>query len=207
MIPWTRIQHRQLAIDAVGAIKHYAVELGLSYHNFDHVVSMYQNLADTNEPYDVALDWAVLFHVIVYDKDDGKEKRSAAMFDFNARIPKYEIDPIIIAPATRMIMATAYHIVVEHGVSAIVRADLHALANPVTTIQNFLKIMDESCALYKITPSNFAKNSESFMDALYERVLGNITSDPSHEEFYQKVLGGIRTTITLAKMIQQGDSA
>lgn len=204
MIPWSRITDRQLAKDAADAIKHYTEEFGLAYHNYDHVVSMYQYLKDTNEPYDEALDWAVLFHDVVYDKDGRKEFRSAKMFKFNASIPKYEIDPEIINQVMRMIMATTYHIAFEPDVSAIIRADLHALANPVTTIQNFLKIMEESCHLYRTTPLNFAKSSESFMDALYERVHGNITSDPSHAAFYQKVLGGIRTTTTLAKMVQQG---
>lgn len=206
MIPWTQISHKQLAIDAVGAIRHYTQSLGLKYHNYDHVVAMYQYLEDTNEPYDEALDWAVLFHDVVYDKDPNKESRSAEMFEFNAQIPKYEIDLYSIPKTKRMILATEHHIVYDPEVSAIVRADLHALTNPVTTIENFVKIMEESCLLYKTTPLNFASNSESFMEGLSKRVHGNISSDPSHEVFYLKVIQGIRNTKKLGAMVQNGSS-
>lgn len=206
MTPWTRISYKQLAIDAVGAIKHYTQELGLKYHNCDHVVAMYQYLEDTDEPYDEALDWAVMFHDIVYDKDPNKEFRSAEMFEFNANIPKYEVDPRIIPRVMKMILASEHHIVDDPVVSAMVRADLHALTNPITTIENFVKIMEESCLLYKTTPLNFANNSVSFMEGLLKRVHGNISSDPSHEVFYLKVLQGIRNTINLSVIVQNGSS-
>ena len=119
---WSRITDHDLAKDAVGAIKHYAESLGLSYHNYDHVLSMYDYLEKTNEPYDEALDWAILFHDIVYDKESEKELRSARMLKFNGSIPKYGVDQEVQWRAVLMIVATTDHVVSSPELSAIIRA-------------------------------------------------------------------------------------
>lgn len=204
---WTKIQKTTLATIAKAKILGNTGQYGLKYHNWSHVSSMYKYLHDTKEPYDEALDWAILFHDIVYDDQPKKEYRSAVMFsDMKEKYSGCDLNVLDEGHVAALIMSTETHSVTYPGYSAIIRADLHALTDPVQTIRNFIKIMDESCQLYKTTPSNFAKSSESFMDGLYERVLGNITSDPSHEAFYRDVLGGIRSTINLGKMIQKGNS-
>ncbi len=178
---------------------------GCFYHNSEHVRSMYQYLADTNEPYDECLDWAVLFHDIVYDNLPQKEYRSAVMFsDMKARYKGCELSLLDEGHVAALILATENHRVTYPGHSAIIRADLHGLTDPVKTMRNFVNIMDESCQLYKITPSNFAKNSESFMESLSGRVQRNISSDPLHAEFYHKVIQGIELTKELARVVQKG---
>lgn len=199
---WSRITDHDLAKDAVGAIKHYTESLGLSYHNYDHILSMYDYLEKTNEPYDEALDWAVLFHDIVYDKEPEKELRSARMLKFNGNIPKYGVDREIQGRAVLMIMTTTDHVVSSPDLSAIVRADLHGLTNPITTIRNFANIMEESCNLYSIDPKEFASQSSVFMQGLRERVLMNVTQDPKHKEFYKSVLNGIDLSIALANLVK-----
>lgn len=198
---WTRIEQYTLAIDAVDALKYYTKHLGLRYHNYLHVATMYEYLHNTQEPYDEALDWAVLFHDIVYDKEPEKEKRSAVMLEFNGRIPKYGLDEDVINRGYAMIMATADHIVSSPELSAIVRADLHGLADPITTIRNFANIMEESCNLYSIEPKEYAAASINFMTGLRERVSKNVTLDEKHSEFYKSVLNGIDLTIKFAKVI------
>lgn len=200
---WSRITEHDLAKDAVGSITYYADKLGLRYHNFDHVHAMYEYLEQTNEPYDEALDWAVLFHDIVYDEKPEKERRSARMLEFNGRIPKYGVDKYILRDAFDMIMGTADHIVTSPKLSAIIRADLHGLTKPESVIRNFVNIMDESCKLYSVDSVTFGENSEAFMQGLYERVLLNVKQDSAHESFYKSVLQGISQTIALSKMVQE----
>jgi len=53
---------------------------GCEYHNNDHIEDMYKYLHDANEPYDEALDWAIMFHDVVYDTESEKEARSAELF-------------------------------------------------------------------------------------------------------------------------------
>ena len=201
---WSRITEHDLAKDAVGSITYYADKLGLKYHDFDHVQAMYEYLEQTNEPYDEALDWAVLFHDIVYDEKPEKERRSARMLEFNGRIPKYGVDEYILRDAFDMIMGTADHIVTSSKLSAIIRADLHGLTKPESVIRNFVNIMDESCKLYSVDSVTFAKNNEAFMQGLHERVLLNVKQDSAHDSFYFRVLDGINQTITLAKILQGG---
>lgn len=199
---WSRITEHPLAIDAVGAIEHYTRELGLRYHNLVHVESMYDYLEKTGEPYDEALDWAILFHDIVYDNEPEKELRSARMLKFNGNIPKYGVDRAVLGDGVFMIMATVDHIVTDLRQSAIVRADLHGLTDTAATIRKFANLMEESCNLYSVDPKTFASQSAHFMSALRERVKQNVTRDEKHSEFYNSVLNGINLSIALAEAVK-----
>jgi len=202
-ISWSRIQDTPLALEARGLIELNGL-FGCTYHNFEHVESMYQYLADTNEPYDEALDWAILFHDIVYDDQPEKEYRSMRTFaemveKFDGCTPDiWERDRVC-----KLIMYTHDHVVTQYpGSSAIVRADLHGLTNQLTAFQNFGKIMSESMKLYSIDEVTFAKNSENFMQGLMMRVADNMTVDSYHRFFYYQVGDGIMTTIKLAQLLQ-----
>ena len=203
---WSRIQGTQLASEARGHIELNELA-GCTYHNLEHVESMYQYLADANEPYDEALDWAVLFHDIVYDEKPEKELGSAKKF--MDLIDCYEGCTLNIDEkwfVFDLIMATADHIC-ENGpnreyLSRMIRADLHGLTNQLTAFQNFGKIMSESMKLYNIDTVTFAENSEKFMDELFFRVKKNIHTDPDHQDFYVKACEGILYTIELAQFIQ-----
>ena len=71
--PWSQVQYTELFQMARLVIYNNSDHRKLTYHNWNHVKSMYQYLSDTDEPYDNALDWAVLFHDIVYDNKSDKE--------------------------------------------------------------------------------------------------------------------------------------
>ena len=73
---WTRIAETELGAAAWDILDSSRCE----YHNGWHVLAMYDYLDKTNEPYDECLDWAILFHDIVYDDQPQKEYRSAVMF-------------------------------------------------------------------------------------------------------------------------------
>lgn len=202
-VAWSRIQDTPLASEARGLIELNGL-FGCAYHNLEHVESMYQYLADTNEPYDEALDWAILFHDIVYDEKPEKEYRSMKTFAemverFDGCTPDiWERDRVC-----KLIMYTHDHVVTQYpGSSAIVRADLHGLTNQLTAFQNFGKIMSESMKLYNIDMVTFAKNSEDFMSNLLFRVAGNMSVDPDHRNFYAEVCRGMAFTTQLAQLIQ-----
>lgn len=199
---WSRIQNTQLSR---AAKEHISLndQRGCEYHNWNHIESMYQYLEDTNEPYDECLDWAVLFHDIVYDNQIEKEYRSAVMFsDMKEKYSGCDLSPLDEGNVATLIMATEKHLVSYPGYSPIVRADLNALVNTVQTFRNFGLIMDESIALYGIDELTFAENNIKFMVDLYDRVQKNMETDLDHREFYKQVMRGIVSTINLARIVK-----
>ena len=204
VIPWSQVQDTELAQMARLIIWDNYDNRELAYHNWDHVKSMYQYLADTNEQYDEALDWAVLFHDIVYDEKPEKEYRSMKVFaDMVERYEGCTPDIWERDRVCKLILCTVDHIATQYPKSsAIVRADLHGLTKSLTSIENFVKIMKESMSLYNIDEVEFAKNSEKFMNELFYRQHRNADHDVEHAQFYHDACNGIMITIQLAQMLQ-----
>jgi hypothetical protein len=199
---WSRIQGTELATEAYILMNENAIN-GCEYHNNDHIQEMYQYLEDTNEPYDEALDWAVMFHDIVYDKHPDKEYRSAVIFsDMKAKYRGCDLNLLNEGHVAALIMATTNHIINYTSYSPIIRADLHALTDKVRTTQNFVKIMNESMKLYGCTIEEFATNNIQFMAGLKDRVAVNSSIDIEHKMFYIDVMKGIDLTIRLAEAIK-----
>jgi len=198
---WTKIADTELAIAAWKILD----SCDLEYHNGWHVLSMYEYLYVTNEPYDEALDWAILFHDIVYDDKPQKEYRSANKFiDMAARYKGCNISSAERGRVYSLIMRTVDHIVMPEikGSSAIIRADLHQLTNPACVLYNYMSIMNESMHLYNIDEAVFAENNGKFMKGLYERMDQNIVSDPTHAHFYGLVKRGIKYTMNISLMLE-----
>jgi len=198
MTPWTQILHTELADVCMDMIE----DNKLTYHNLDHVEAMYQYLADTNEDYDEALDWAVLCHDLVYDHLPDKEARSAEVFIRQAGI----FDGCVLGDqgkdrVVKLILATQDHRVLEPYQSPIVRADLSGLADPVTVFTNYGALLLESKALYRVDERAFAENNIKFMKKLKISVAQNKTKDWQHAEFYSSVQSGINMTINISKML------
>lgn len=204
---WSQIQDTELATLAYVQMNENEIN-GCFYHNNNHIQAMYQYLEDTGVPYDEALDWAVMFHDVVYDALPDKEQRSAQMFfDEVYKSRGCKLDVCDIDRVQFLIMATKDHLVESDvylkGSAAIIRADLHALTDKKTAASNFIDIMNESLVLYGCTVEEFAHNTESFMYDLKERMLLNILSvDKDDELFYNEVIKGIDTTINLAKVLK-----
>ena len=208
---WSRIQDTELAVKACEIIDRNE-DRGCKYHNGWHIYTMYRYLEKTNEPYDECLDWAVLFHDIVYDDQPKKEYRSAVMFsDMKEKYSGCDLNILDEGHVAALIMATENHSVTYPGHSAIIRADLHALTNPVQAFRNFNLILEESMSLYKIDEKTFAENSIRFMGGdplggddrgLYGRVEKNMEKDPDHREFYKEVKRGIVSTINLSRILK-----
>lgn len=203
---WSRIQDTLLAAEAYVLMNENEIK-GCEYHNNSHIEAMYQYLEDTNVPYDEALDWAVMFHDIVYDNQPDKEYRSKikfaemVVFGFNVKMTADFIGEV-----QSLIMETATHSVTVHTsekAKAIICADLHALTNKPQTVNNFVKIMNESINLYGCTVEEFAENNVSFMNKLKETMMLNILVDNANESFYNSVIEGINTTRKLAQALEK----
>lgn len=204
---WSRIQDTELATEAYILMNENAIN-GCVYHNNDHIYDMYQYLEETSVPYDEALDWAVMFHDVVYDELPDKELRSAQMFmEMSGVFRGCNLDETEKQRVYDLILATASHKVLSEDVlkgnNAIIRSDLHALTSKVKTIDNFTKIMKETIMLYVCSVEDFATNNIQFMSGLHERMSLNIlVVDEEERKFFDDVQSGIDLTIRLAQAIK-----
>lgn len=197
MTAWTQIKDTDMA-KAAWDIINTAKDRGLAYHNADHINAMYQYLHDTDETYNVLLDWAVLYHDIIYDAKPEKETRSIVQFLRDNE--KYgELEEDLAYEVVNFIATTSHHRLYEPSYSAIIRADLHHLAKHETTLTSYVDVLRESKALYGIDAATFAKRNREYMISLASRVYDNIADDDSrYAEFYSNVLVGISRVITLS---------
>lgn len=174
------------------------------YHNWDHIVAMFDYLEKNQYPYDIQLDAAVLFHDSVYDNKPEKETRSGELFlNYCEMYPNYYND-ILTNDVFLLILDTIDHTIKSNSSDlsrAIIRADLHALADGENTFLNYHKIMNESIQLYGIDRKTFAKNNIEFMRGLRERCARNMVTDSEHSVFWTMVGLGIDETIAMSKMI------
>lgn len=203
---WSQILHTELADVVMERIYSNSDDNMLTYHNMDHIDAMYAYLAETNEDYDEALDWAILFHDAVYDNQPQKERRSAELFTNLVKT----FDGCVLGDAGKervveLIMSTVEHVVTKPSMSPIIRADLAGLANPVTTYYNYSKIMLESKNLYNVTEVDFAEANILYMRKLKDTINSNWYKDTQHARFYTAVKRGIIQTINTSKMLQGYD--
>ena len=199
---WSKIQYTELFGEAfIKITDNHKCE----YHNHNHVDSMYEYLQTANVPYDANLDWAVVFHDLVYDELPRKEQRSAmAFYDMANRYRGFqgtEVDKIEVGILIGLTVTHEVHSFLTPTQKAIIHADLHELTDPVKTTRNFVKIMDESMALYGVSQKEFAKANVEFLTGLRERMFKNISVDKDNESFYKEVIDGIDLTIRLAKAL------
>jgi hypothetical protein len=107
--------------------------------------------------------------------------------------------------AAEIIMATVDHKITEDTPwqeRMMIKADLHQLADPAQATRNYVKIMDESIYLYKITPLEFAKNNAIFMMNMQNTVFANMQVDTDHD-FWNNVRQGIDHTIAISQSMKK----
>ena len=203
---WSKIQNTALATEAYILMNENEIK-GCQYHNNLHIEAMYQYLEETDEPYDEALDWAVMFHDVVYDAEPKKEWRSALAFsEMEDKYRGCNLSLWDVSKVSGLIMATEKHLIETRNLpknySAIIRADLHALTSKVDTVNNFTKIMNESMTLYDRNIQDFAAANIQFMSGLHARMAINILNVNEDERlFFYFVQEGINLTIRMAQAI------
>jgi predicted metal-dependent HD superfamily phosphohydrolase len=205
---WSRIQETELATEAHVLMRENEIN-GCEYHTVTHVHDMYAYLESVDEPYDAALDWAIMFHDAVYDDQPEKEQRSADLFLRWSNVYRgCDLSEEEKQRVCSLIMHTVKHslfkdLPIVKGAEAMIRADLHALADRIAVVNNFVMIMNESINLYGCSIDEFAENNIQFMEGLWERVILNLlVVDNKSRLFYDSVIEGIKLTIRLAQAIK-----
>jgi len=208
---WSQITDTELELHAYTTMNDNQIE-GCHYHHNDHIAQMYRYLEVNNVPYDEALDWAVMFHDIIYDSLPDKESRSAEYFMTTSDIYRgCNLDEDGKQRVYDLILATKDHLVDEanthrptKGRREIIMADLHGLTEIKTTILNYSKILEESLALYEdIDVYDFARENVRYMKPLRERMSTNIKRSDSRGDriFFQNIINGINLTVLFSKSI------
>jgi hypothetical protein len=175
-----------------------------AYHNWGHVLTMYQFLEDEGAPYDPDLDAAIAFHDAVYDPAPKKEDRSARFLDVVSRGMPEEFADVDVERSKQLIYET-----IEHGIGTkssesarwIIRADLHQLTIGQAAYVNFGNILAESLFLYECSVEEFAQSNLDFMNGLRIRVARNQHFDTDYANFWHDVNCGIGETMALSNMM------
>ena len=166
------------------------------YHNWDHILKLFYHARVTfGFTFDINLALAILFHDAIYDNSSDKEKRSANLFlDVCAVFdPMDGVDQKIVYD---MIMATSGHDC-STGDYRIIMLDLADLADPEATITNHKNICMESMSLYNVDELTMVQNSTTFMEFLRQTVCLNKKGSAKHAKFWDDVITGIDSSITL----------
>jgi hypothetical protein len=206
---WSHLNHfvKEPAVDSMER----NVTNGVRYHTVDHIKYMFAYLQKTNVPYSLELDIAIWYHDTIYDRDPGKESRSASFM--TEKLSKW-YHPSILSAAGKLIMATVDHKIAKRSEysyegpirNAIIRADLAALraSNSDLIITNTIKLLDEAIALYTdLTSDTIIDNSVSFLaDTLWPTVVQNALDDPEHVRFWNDVGLGIHVAIGSLKTLK-----
>lgn len=171
------------------------------YHNVDHVQKCFDFLEANDVPYSTVLEIALWWHDSVYDSKPNKEKRSAEKWLTEGVLP----DGVHAGSVYRKIMLTETHSLsnaeTENDVWMI-KADLSGLVDPVETITNYSKIMEESIAIYGVTPKEFAKANITFLRDLATRMGENYQD--TRDRFWIDVMDGIYQSISMSRYMLEG---
>lgn len=186
MSDWSKILKTPIGFNAA---KLYTSNSAVIYHDYGHILDCYDYLEQNDVKYDEDLDYAVLYHDIVYDNQPEKELRSADLLLEHFPDKK---------DAAKIIMATTTHSVIDCDWRSIemIKADLHQLADPIYALRNYLDIAKESQDLYRVTSYEFAKSNRKFMNTLHHTIFDNYLQ--TGDEFWQDVMSGIQLTITIS---------
>ena len=170
----------------------------LKYHTYSHVLDVTERLPIFLDDVSLELYLAAMFHDVIYDEQPNKELRSAEQAKaFCSRYSEVDSQRVF-----DLIMATDGHSVKEYlhdeEAIALIKADLHSLTDPIESLRAHLDIIDESCALYDLTPYQASLECRKFMQefSLTMRENFNLTGD----RYWLKVYAGCKNTSALALM-------
>lgn len=167
----------------------------LTYHNVEHVQSMYDFYEKHSVPYNKPLDMATAFHDSVFDAFPDKEERSVEFL--------YEVagKTETSAEAATAIMYTTSHALppfYDAVVSPLVAADLSNLCNPHTAVSSYSKIVHENWYLHDMTERDTAEKTIKYMLKLLDVVDHNNRvqdTGPIPENYWEQVRIGIKAVM------------
>lgn len=135
------------------------------YHNFDHVIRMYQHAAETfGFSYDRALDLAILTHDVVFDSSGDRELRSIKWL--RDHLPLGKDDPDYEAAAV-MIETTIEHRLTQDP--RLVLLDMADFIDPDVSDQNTELLRKEAQSLHSIHGTGFVISCERYLGQMISR--------------------------------------
>jgi len=194
---WSKLisdNYRTNTAAAIMAKDYYDIN-NCAYHNWQHILDCYTYLEQSNTPYDENLDYAVLYHDVIYDEKPNKELRSA---DFLLKFFPGK------RRAAEIIMATETHNIKDSDWQkiAMIKADLHQLTDSVCALQNYVLIMREAMQLNSCTMLEVAQGNKAFMSQLSNTVIHNKNVD-NDDAFWDAVYNGIELTMRISDAISR----
>jgi predicted metal-dependent HD superfamily phosphohydrolase len=192
---WSKLVNTPIGI----FVKRFMSDSKRKYHNFGHILDCYSFLEKIGYPYSVELDYAILFHDVIYDNLPEKEIRSAKFF-VEQKIKFVDTDKVY-----DLILATIDHDFTlwsdreDRDFKAIIMTDLHQLGDPLLVIKNYGLIMEEICMLNDIHFRQFAKGNLEFMSALSHRLHVNSNFDQTNDNFWSNIRDGVDLTMEISR--------
>lgn len=203
MSGWSKISNSELGRKAIALYRENRINHGLEYHTWFHITMMYDFLEEYGVPYSNLLDYAILFHDIVYDKEPHKEVRSVQKFRQMVGDELTSEEKHLVAA---LIMATEKHEIDNSGWDDriwIILADLHGFAKPNIAFDNYIKVREECFNLYNCSPEEFGKGNFEFLRDLYARLSEakeNVRSE--HLALYSDIQEGVYFTLSISNTLQ-----
>lgn len=194
---WHKLNNNAVAL----AVSHMRAN-HLAYHNVQHVIDCFNFLEENEVEYDENLEYALWYHDAVYDEYPKKELRSAQLFYRNSTYVETIKNPAVVMD---MIFVTSHHDVrkcANDNEVWMIKADLHALTNGASTVDNYFRINEESNILYDATQEEINNEAIKFLTKLSKTMKSNFKE--TNDEFWNEVDIGIQDTISINKMALRG---
>lgn len=169
----------------------YQSPAGRHYHNFDHVLRLYEIADDKQLPHDPALDLAILAHDVIYDDAPDKELRSAEWLLDRSNL----LGPDIAGKAADLVMTTARH---KPGADdRLVLLDLHDFRDLERSLENRELLVCEFRDLVGVERDGFIAGNTKFLKAMaadIERGLDQALK--ADRDDWQAIVAGIKALLS-----------
>lgn len=174
IVPWTKLQDHPIWIQAK---KKYNVRYR-SYHNFGHIERMYTRAYSLSIRYNRELDWAILGHDVIYDRQHDSKEFASVNWLYN----KFKEHEVKWSPEIQeLIMCTEDHIPKSSRQLLMIVLDLYELILPAQRSINYLNVINELTYLYfNSTKVEILASNRRFMEGLRVR-LGVTINNLSNE--------------------------
>lgn len=168
----------------------YADPAGRHYHNFDHVLRLYEIAAEKGLTYSLALDLAILTHDVIWDEHPDKERRSADWLLANAE----GVRPEVLRHAVDLVMSTTRH--QPGGDDRLVLLDIHDLQDLDLSIVNRELLMREAAEITGTSREKYLAGNAAFFAKMLSDIGGNLDrADAGDRGSWKAIACGIKALL------------
>ncbi len=181
---WSKLEGSMIWNEAKAS---YAFPAGRHYHDFDHVLRLYDIAAERGMTHTMALDLAILAHDVIYDDQPHKEHRSAEWLIKHATY----FDREVVRHAVRLILTTVRHR--PGGDDRLALLDLYEFSDFQRSLANRELLVREFRELAGIDRATFLKGNVEFLHALAKDIADRLNAaDPGDRADWIAVMRGIK---------------